>query len=325
MPSRRVTIRDVSAHAGVSATTVSHVLSGQGRVSAETRRRVQRAVHDLGYRANPLARNLRQDRFGAVGLYLPEPNLSLQFYVDLALAASRAAFARGCGLTLLPPRSEAPDLLDLPLDGVIVAEPVVDDPVVAALADRQTPLVLCEAAQEPTGPRVRVVDNSHDVAMAELLDHLVDRGADDIVVVGADPSVWWGRLTRAAVEAWCARHARRVRWVSMPFACGLGEARRQVDALLDESVPDALVIGQQGLASAVLASAAARGLAVPRDLLLACGVDGPDLLTTSPTVTALDLQPKLIGDLAVELVLESGRASAAALRPPLRVRGSTGG
>jgi DNA-binding LacI/PurR family transcriptional regulator len=108
----------------------------------------------------------------------------------------------------------------------------------------------------------------------------------------------------------------------MPFACGLAEARKAVDDVLDRRVPDALVIGQQGIAGAALAAATARGLAVPRDLLLACGVDGPDLPSLSPAVTALDLRPEDCGRLAVQALLGDHDGSLR-VRPRLVIRESS--
>lgn len=323
MASSRVTIRDVARDAGVSPTTVSHVLNGQGRVHADTRQRVERTVLKLGYRANPLARNLRHERFGAIGLYLPEHSLNFKFYVDLAMAASATVFEQGCGLTLLPPVDSPGDLLGLPLDGVIVAEPVVDDPVIAALAASNIPLVLCEAASSPRGPHVRVIDNQHDLATAGLLDHLFEQGAREIAAVVPDPSVWWGRLVRAAIESWQQRVDVPVRWTTIPFACTPGEAREVIDQLLADSTPDALVIAQQGLGSVALAAAAERGLTVPDDLLVACCVDGPDLLATNPSVTAIDLRPRECGQLAARLLLEQSSEHSVPLHPQLRVRAST--
>lgn len=326
MSRSRPTIHDVAHRAGVSATTVSHVLNDRGRVNAETRERVHAAAEALDYRANPLARHLRHDRFGALGLHLPEHSLSLQFYVDIALAASQTAFAHGCGLTLLPPIADTEQLKRLPLDGVIVAEPIRDDPVLEALAAARIPLVLCEAAPWPAGPTVRRLEYDHTAAMAVLLDHLVAQGARDIVVVGADTDVWWGEMIFEAVTTWNGRRRRTraaARWTGIPFACAPDEARMAVDEVLDDVVPDALVIGQQGLAGAALAAAAARGLSVPGDLLVACGVDGPDLLSSVPTVTALDLQPRVAGALAAEMLLGERAETVVPVPAELVVRGST--
>lgn len=52
-------LKDVAARAGVSVRTVSNVVSGSAPVAAETRRRVQEAIDELGYRPNLAARSLR--------------------------------------------------------------------------------------------------------------------------------------------------------------------------------------------------------------------------------------------------------------------------
>ena len=56
---KRVNIKDVARRAGVSPTTVSHALGGQRPVSEATRKRVQEAVAELGYRPHPGARSLK--------------------------------------------------------------------------------------------------------------------------------------------------------------------------------------------------------------------------------------------------------------------------
>src|SRR3712207_7780189 len=56
----RVTITQVAELAGVSATTVSHVLSGKRLVAEHTREAVHEAIRTLGYRPNHTARSLRR-------------------------------------------------------------------------------------------------------------------------------------------------------------------------------------------------------------------------------------------------------------------------
>ena len=66
--SRRATIRDVAAQAGVSIGTASKALNGQGKLRAETRARVIAAAHELGFSPNVLARGLLAGRTYTVGL-----------------------------------------------------------------------------------------------------------------------------------------------------------------------------------------------------------------------------------------------------------------
>src|SRR6187549_3316071 len=71
---KHVGIRDVAAAAGVSVTTVSHVLNDtpHTRTSDDTRNRVKAAAEELGYQPNRLARGLRIQASGMVGLITEE-------------------------------------------------------------------------------------------------------------------------------------------------------------------------------------------------------------------------------------------------------------
>ncbi len=74
MTRKQVGIRDVAAAAGVSVTTVSHVLNDtpHTRTSDDTRGRVKAAAEKLGYQPNRLARGLRTQASGMVGLLTEE-------------------------------------------------------------------------------------------------------------------------------------------------------------------------------------------------------------------------------------------------------------
>src|SRR5437016_4624456 len=68
-----VRMRDVAAHAGVSVSTVSKVLSGSAAASAipaSTIERVRQAASQLGYIPNAIARNLRTQRTREIGVVL---------------------------------------------------------------------------------------------------------------------------------------------------------------------------------------------------------------------------------------------------------------
>lgn len=69
---RRITIDDVAARARVSKTTVSHVLSGKRPVRADTRERVERAIRELDYRPDFIARSLRTRQSHIVALVIPD-------------------------------------------------------------------------------------------------------------------------------------------------------------------------------------------------------------------------------------------------------------
>ena len=93
-----VTIRDVASKAEVSIATVSRVVNGNRPVHPDIRERVLKAVEELDYRPNYLARGLRQHSTSMVGLLLPDN--SNPFYAEVARAIEDAGFAAGYSVIL---------------------------------------------------------------------------------------------------------------------------------------------------------------------------------------------------------------------------------
>src|SRR2546421_12034141 len=91
----RPTMRDVAAAAGVSLMTVSRVVNGEGGVAAETAARVERAVAELGYQRNDIARHLRQKNRVSRTIGLVVDDLANPFYSIMARAVEDEAYRRG--------------------------------------------------------------------------------------------------------------------------------------------------------------------------------------------------------------------------------------
>ena len=66
--SKKATLSDVALEAGVTPMTVSRVINENGYVSEKTREKVLRAVKEMNYRQNGLARNLRRQKTETIGL-----------------------------------------------------------------------------------------------------------------------------------------------------------------------------------------------------------------------------------------------------------------
>ncbi|MCC5890834.1 MAG: LacI family DNA-binding transcriptional regulator [Alkalibacterium sp.] len=67
-----VTIKQVAEYAGVSVATVSRTLNDSGYVGKESRKKVEKAIEDLGYIPNEVARSLYQKTSKMIGLLLPD-------------------------------------------------------------------------------------------------------------------------------------------------------------------------------------------------------------------------------------------------------------
>ena len=89
------TILDVSRRVGVSKSTVSKVLNGTGRVSEATKKAVFKAVKELDYRPNVLARSLSKQTTDTIGLIIPDAHNSSQYINNLIDMTQRLANKSG--------------------------------------------------------------------------------------------------------------------------------------------------------------------------------------------------------------------------------------
>lgn len=122
---KRVTLLDVARRAGVSRATASLVLRNTGKLSEETRRRVQESMRELGYVYHRGAASMRADRSQTVGLVVP--NVANAFTAEMAMGLE--AVLRDAGVVTLMANSfedtERQDLLvrsllERRVDGILV-------------------------------------------------------------------------------------------------------------------------------------------------------------------------------------------------------------
>lgn len=300
---KRVSIRDVARAAGVSTTTVSDAVTGGGRISQATRERVAKVAADLGYVAHPSARWLRSGRTGAVGLYVPERTVGLEYYMRLALGAADEAFGHRMALTLVPSWPDPSSGPPLHLDGVVVSDPVLGSPMLTRLAGLGVPVVTCERDVTPGAEHAGRVEGDHRAGIRNLLDHLREQGARRIAVLCPGDDTSYGLDIRAGHQQWCEQARLPHLLYDIPFASPADEVVRATRlALADEASPDAIVSVPDGSLIPCLQAVRAAGLEFPKDLLLASYVDSLTLASLPVPVTAVDLKPAEMGRTAVRLL-----------------------
>ncbi len=129
MKQRRVTIKQVAAEAGVSITTVSHVLNDVPglRVNPDTRDRIHEVAARLGYVPNRLAQSLRTQRSNTIGL-IGDEIATTPFAGKLILGAQDVALARDAVVLVVSTgyqrdveNREIEELLRRQVDGILYA------------------------------------------------------------------------------------------------------------------------------------------------------------------------------------------------------------
>jgi DNA-binding LacI/PurR family transcriptional regulator len=310
----RVSIRDVAREAGVSVTTVSHALNGKGRLNPDTRRRVREVADRLGYRPNPAARSLVSGRTGLIAV-VPSfpPGLDVDFadfgfFSDLIVASTGVSVDRGQALIVAPPAASWFIWDRVALDGVIVIEPVLDEPRLPDLRRRGIPFVTI--APDPAGGEHDAVVRADDgEGSARLLDHLVDRGAERVAMLGPPPMNAFTRDVTETYRRWCAR-ANRPLILELVEADDLRRGSEQaydqaLRRILDRSPrPDALFVPIELAGVRTLEAIQAAGLRVPDDMLLATTNDTGRGAQATPALTTLEWDYQDLGRRAANLLLD---------------------
>jgi LacI family transcriptional regulator len=142
-------MRDVAERAGVSVTTVSHVINETRPVSDELRQRVLAAIDELGYQPNVLARSLRRGETHTIGMIVPDS--ANPFFAELARGIEDTSFAHGYNLILCNSDGDldkeliyADVLTEKQVDGILFVAAGVSTDHIRALQERRIPVVIVD-------------------------------------------------------------------------------------------------------------------------------------------------------------------------------------
>lgn len=294
-------LQDVAERAGVSMKTVSNVVRDYPHVSPQMRARVQRAIDELGYRPNVVARRLATGRTGFVALAFAD--VGIPYFAELSHAASRAAeraeyrvLLEETDATLEGERALMASSEAGLIDGMIFQPSVMSS---AEIARHRTdiPIVLLGETPAPLTIDRVMIDNV--AAAREITQHLLSLGRRRIGFVGHESATlsetsrqrilgYQEALTEAGITP---DPARLVASDSVSAADAVEAVRRALDDGLDV---DALVCRDDLAAIGTLRALQERGIRVPDDVAVTgwddtrlSAVTFPSLTTVSPDLDAL--------------------------------------
>ncbi len=328
------TIKDVAREAGVSVTTVSHVLNGTRHVSNDGRARVETAIRQLGYVPSAIARSLKSNHTRTLGMLIP--NSSNPYFAEVVHSVENRCFGAGYNLILCNTHDEAlrqssylQVLAERRIDGLIVVTTGQDAALARQLEGLGVPTVLVDREIEVHQQPCDLVETAHREGGRMATRHLLWLGHRRIACIGGPqdlaPSTqrvegWRDALAEAGVDG------GGLLWHG-DFTSQSGyEAMQSV--LASPRPPTAVFVGNDLMAIGALCAVHERGLRVPEAMSIV-GFDDIALAAfTSPPLTTVAQPKRQIGVAAVDMLLE--RIDGARreprqllLQPELRLRAST--
>jgi LacI family transcriptional regulator len=307
-----VTMTDVARAAGVSPSTVSHVINGTRFVEPGTQGRVQQVIDQLGYHKNHMARAVaRGGRTQSIGVAISARSNP---YFGAVLSAIDAEVTKFGSNLLLGETAEdvarefrlVNSLLERRVDGIILAPgPGADSGTLPLLERSSTPTVLVDRMQP--GQLLDQIGTDNAEPMARLVDHLaVVHGHRRIGLISGLLGL---STTDERIEGY-RRGLRRNGCDDEAALIAVGASSSEqgevaAAALVDSAVPPtALIAGNNAMTVGTLRLLRQRGMHVPGDMAVASYDDfeWAELLASPLTSIAQDWTE--IGRRAVTLLLQ---------------------
>ncbi|QDU41190.1 HTH-type transcriptional regulator DegA [Maioricimonas rarisocia] len=312
MTAGAVTLRHVADAAGVSVSTASRALAGkaqQYRISQQTERSVRSAADRLGFRPSHVARSLRSQKSGLLGVLVPD--VANPFFSAVAREVTAAADAHGLSVLLADSRettSNEVTLLDKlqarQVEGLVIC-PVGDEGEhLKQVAVSNVPAVLVDRGFPDV--RLTTVTTDHRAGAREVARTLIERGHRTIGCLQGRP----GTLPNEERVAGCRDALREA---GLPFSRRLVRGDRFSEqsgydachALLND-VPDvsALFTFSNQIALGALRALQERKLSVPDDLSLVTFDDHPFAGFLAAPLSTVRQDVSRIGRTAAGLLIE---------------------
>lgn len=306
--SNRVTRKEVAERAGVSETVVSYVVNdGPRRVAPGTRAKVKKAIKELGYYPNELARSLARKQTATIGLMLP--NLNNPVYVEIAESLERVCLASDYTMMLSntdrdPAKEQklAEALRSKQVDGVVILPNQEPQSSLRLFQQANIPMVVLEHDLADT--HCIVIDDRQGGRLA--MQHLLSLGHRRIALIERETLSPHGYLRGVGCremlqESGIPLDPALVVKSKAGQAAGYA-AMQQLLAL--PNPPSAVFTHNDMLAIGATRAVFAAGLEVPGDISVMGHDDTSIISYLNPPLTTVKFPITEMGRLAGQIILE---------------------
>ncbi|MFF1832689.1 LacI family DNA-binding transcriptional regulator [Streptomyces sp. NPDC058231] len=330
-----VTLAEVAQHAGVSASTVSYVLSGKRSISVSTRERVERSIQQLGYHPNAGARALASSRSNIIALMVPlRTDMYVPVMMEIAIAVATTARTHGYDVLLLT-GEEGPTAVrriagSSLADAMILMDVELHDERLPLLRETGRTAVLIGLPADTDG--LTCVDLDFEATGALCVEHLAGLGHREIAMIGEAAAVYerhTGFAERTVDGVRAKAQETGVRVLHRSCEGGYAAMAQTLARIFDERPgTTGFIVQNEAAVEPLLNLLRQQGRAVPEDVSVVAICPEQVASQASVRLTSVAIPAQEMGRRAVEQVVsklgERGTDEVELLTPELTVRASTG-
>lgn len=333
---KRVTIGDIARQAGVSKSTVSHVINQTRFVSEETTQRVLKAIDELDYRPSKVARGLASERTGTVGLLISDVGNPFYHKVirgveDVALQNDYSVFLFNASYDLDRSLKYIRSMIDRQVDGVMFMSSRLTTDLLGELTRHGIPAVILDW-EEAQIDGVATIAFDFESGIYEAVEHLVGLGHRWFAHVSGPPDLWTARVRqRLFLDALDEQGIDPESVLVVKGNLRIDGGREALPEIVEApNRPTAVFTANDLTALGLVWEARKRGVRIPEDLSVV-GLDDIELAgQISPPLTTIKLPRYQMGAVAMRALLALIREKAGSevarhiMSTRLVVRESTG-
>ncbi|RKP48930.1 LacI family transcriptional regulator [Cohnella endophytica] len=306
-----VTIKDIAAELGISATTVSRSLKDDVRITKEVRERVKKLARKMGYRPNMMAKSLVSNRTETIGFLVD--NLSWSFFSELAECVQNAAEKHGYSVFIYSSQKNAEreragveSFLSRGIDGLLIfaTEAKENEDFYGELAEMSIPVAYFNHF-DPMNVNCVTTDDYDGARKA--MKHLKELGHRKVGYIGSREDSSFKRQRLAAYQDAVADYGWDIvpEWVALQEDDPLYGYRVTKEWLSNGGdKPSAIFAQNDMLAFGVCRAVAELGLRVPHDVSV-IGYDDLDMcMSLHPPLTTVKIPLKQLAESAIRFLVE---------------------
>lgn len=308
-----ITMHDVARSAGVSITTVSHVINQTRPIAVDTRARVLKAIKDLQYYQNRSARLLVRGYSDALGLIISD--IENPFFPQLIKGFERACHDANLdmilGMTNYEEKSAAVAIRRMIEDkvrGVAIMSMEFDSKLVALLLDQNIPVVRLNSVH----PRSRSSQTSklsslqidYSTGVYQAVEHLRSLGHRDIAIVHGPATVFSAMRYRQMMMSAAREYGMKIIGCIEVESRPAGGVLAVQKLMSQKKLPTAILCGNDLIAIGAIGEALQSGWSVPKDVSIVGSDDIAVGVYCRPALSTVRVQKGEVGLHAFRMLAE---------------------
>lgn len=303
------TLDKIAKELGLSKTTVSRAISGKGRISEETRAKVNAFIKEINYRPSAVARSLAASRTFNVGLVFPADSAlgEMPYFQTLMTGVCDRAMEYEYDVLIILADNDGISALkhavrNKKIDAVMVSRCEQDSKVINFLKDASIPYIV---VGDPMEPGVPFIDHDNEGAATRMIETLIDKGITRMALIGGGENI---NVTHSRLAGFRQGFINRgMKADENQIYLNMHKSDR-MDKVLKTAIAEGaecIVCMDDMLCNSVLNCLHNDGLSVPDDIKLCSFYDSNLLSTSKPSITSLYFDAKKLGAEGLSMLMRN--------------------